>query len=820
MSPTAGRRDGVQAREASAGTPSSFVSAPASDVTLATLEFPAALEQVAGYAAGGLGAAAVRARRPLGEASLVRRELALVAEGLDLLASGDGLEPLPVPDLTAALDRLRVAGSVLDGADLLPIRATLAAARQIARELRRVEPRAPGIGALAEPVPDRAIEQRLDQSLDDDGGLLDGASPGLAAARREVQGARERLVRRLEAILRHADPQALPQGAAVTVRAGRYVIPVRRDSRARPTGLVHDESGSAGTLFIEPTEAIELGNALREAITRESREVLKVLRELTDLLRPHREVIRDAHAMCVCVDDLAARARYAHAVGGAVPEVGPAGGPLVIRNGRHPLLLARAEPAVPFDLSLDTGERTLLVSGPNAGGKTVLLKAVGVSAALVQAGVVPPVGDGSTFPVFTRFHADIGDHQSIAANLSTFSAHVAFLREVLTSADGGTLVLLDELGSGTDPAEGAALGWATLEALGHRGARTLATTHLGALKTFASELPGLVHGSLEFDAATLSPTYRFTRGVPGRSYGIAIARRLGVEPDVIARAETHVPEGERALDALLHDVQRREQTLRERERELAMQADEAAHHQAELTRQIDDVTAREQELHRRERDADRRARAGAREHLLEARRQVEAALAAAAAARTEDEARAARRMLEGEIGRMDGGTDGREGGRWDRRTQGPCEVDVGARVRLSGGGAGVVEEFRTDGKAVVRAGTVRLVVPATSIEAAWPPVEPVRAAHPSIGPSADPSASLDLDLRGMRVDEAEAALVAAVDAAILADQPFLRVIHGKGTGALRDRVHEVLHADRRVPRFALAPAHQGGSGVTMVEFGA
>jgi DNA mismatch repair protein MutS2 len=685
---------GVQA-QTSAGTPSAFP--VAADSVLATLEFLAALDHVAEHAAGPLGAAQVRERRPSADLALIGTELGLVAEGATLLGHGEGLEVVPVPDLSRTLARLRIQGSVLDGSDCVAVRLTLVAARQVARELRRVAPKAPALGALEVPVPDRRIESRLEQSVDPSGEVLDTASPELARARREVQASRDRLVRKLEQVMRGLDAQAVPPNPSVTVRSGRYVIPVRRDSRARPQGIVHDESGSAGTLFIEPTDAIEFGNALRAAIADESREVLRVFRELTELLRPHRDAIRFAHDMCVRADDATARARYLHGVRGTVPVVGPAGGPLQVQQGRHPLLLARGVATVPFDLVLEGAERTLLVSGPNAGGKTVLLKATGLFALLAQSGIAPPVGPGTVLPLFTQVFADIGDHQSIAADLSTFSAHVRVLRDVLGGADGGTLVLLDELGSGTDPAEGAALAWATLEALTRRGALTLATTHLGALKSLAAEEPGVVNGSLEFDLATLSPTYRFQKGLPGRSYGLAIARRFGVDSTVVARAEAQVPEGERALDRLLHAVEARDQVVRAREAEAAERLAVLERKVAELTAREEAVEAREQEARRRDREADQRARAQARAVLLDARRQVEAALEAAAAARSEAEGREARRLLEEAI-RAEGG---REGGVADGRVAGRADgqvVQPGMRVRLATGGVGTVEEVRPDGR--------------------------------------------------------------------------------------------------------------------------
>lgn len=800
------------------GTPSSL---PAEDLAdaLATLELAPVLELVAGYAAGPLGVARVRARRPVDDLDWIRGELARVGEVAALFRRGDRLLAEPVPDVARSLARLRIEGSVLDGIELAAIRAVLAAGRLVRDDLDRIAELAPAAAALRTELPPRGLERRLEQSLDPDGNLLDTASPQLAAARREIQQARQRLVRRLESLLRGLDAQTAITDATVTVRGGRYVIPVRRDSRARPAGIIHDESGSQGTLFIEPAEAIELGNALREAQAEEERETLRVLRELTDLLRPALPEIRAVLEMCVAVDDLVARARYAALHDAAVPEVAPAPAPLVVRNGRHPLLLAQSEPVVPFDLELGTGERTLLISGPNTGGKTVLLKAVGLAAALAQSGIVPPVGEGSRLPIFRRFFADIGDQQSIAASLSTFSAHVRMLRRVLDTADDRTLVLLDEVGSGTDPAEGAALAAATLVSLTRRGTVTLATTHLGALKELASHDPGIVNASLQFDAATLTPTYRFLKGVPGRSYGLAIARRLGVSDAILNDAEARVSEAERNLDRLLASVEERERELDALRRELAERTIEMDALAARLDRQAEDQTGREAELRRREKDAEQNARRQARQYLLEARQRVEDALAAARTAVDEAAAREARRIVEQGIQAWEP-TGTPERAPTDQRPGAPAAgpITPGARVRTPTGATGEVVELRGDDKALVQVGAVKIVfdVAALTPTAVRPSDRPTT--RPSDRPTTDRPLALEIDLRGMTGDEAEMAALAAVDAAVLAEQPFLRIIHGMGTGVVRERVRRVVASDRRIAKFGFAPRNQGGSGVTIVEF--
>jgi DNA mismatch repair protein MutS2 len=472
---------------------------------------------------------------------------------------------------------------------------------------------------------------------------------------------------------------------------------------------------------------------------------------------------------------------------------------------------------VPFDLTLEGAERCILLSGPNTGGKSVLLKAIGLTVALAQSGIVPPVGPGSALPIFTRLFADIGDRQSIAASLSTFSAHLALLRVILEEADDGSLVLLDEIGSGTDPAEGGALAAATLKALTRRGAVTIATTHLGSLKRLATSAAGIVNASLQFDAATLQPTYRLIKGVPGRSYGLAIARRLGLRADVLTEAEAQVPEAERSLDALLAAVEQRERDQMVREADLAARLAEVESRTEDLRAQAEGQGLREAALRKREREAERAAREQARAYLLEAREKVEAAIARADAAGGEA-AREARRLVEQAAAEEAGALRKLEEA--DRRSAGPADgFAVGTRVRMESGTVGEVLEARGDGKLVLRVGSLKLVADPASLTplpdkqgAARPPVRPS-----ALSASSAPSASFELDLRGMSGDEAEQVVLAALDAAVLAEQPYLRIIHGKGTGVVRERVQQVLQRDRRVRSHAFAPANQGGTGVTVAE---
>jgi DNA mismatch repair protein MutS2 len=764
---------------------------PATAEVLRQLEFARALDAVAGRAVGPLGAASVRGRLPSADATWLAGELATLAELQRLLIGGDGFRPEPIADLTPLLDQLEVPGTVLDGAALLELGRGLDAMRVVAAELKRVTEDAPRVGALRADVPPPALARDILQTFEPDGRVRDGADPGVDRARTHVREARARLIQLLERTLRGLAAHEASPDASVTVRDGRYVIPVARDARGRVPGIVHAESASGATLFIEPQGAVELGNALSAAEAAESRAVLALLRRLTDAARPHVTAAAAGLAMCVAADDLYARARYAADVQAAVPALGAAPGPHVLRGARHPLLLAEGVAAVPFDLELETGELALVVSGPNTGGKTVLLKAVGLMSALVQAGVVPPLGDGSALPVYETITSDIGDNQSIAASLSTFSAHLHALRDALTQAGPAVLVLLDEIGSGTDPIEGAALAAATLQTLVARGSRVVATTHLSDLKQLAAETPGIVNASLQFDAATLTPTYRLVKGIPGRSYGLVIARRLGLPPDVLDLAEGRTPEAERSLDAILADVERRAAVVGERETELDALAAQLGRREGQLARLRDELEQRERVAATRAAELEREGREQARHFLLEARKRVEQALGAARAAVTEAAAHEARRLVEQQISEEADALKQLE--------------DQLARKgwRVKGGPT----------PAAAAAGNTVRVVHRGRIKAT--PSGPEAAAPAPRSPAA--TAVSEVDLRGMTADEAAEAVDRALDAATLADIPVLRIIHGKGTGVLRQVVDQRLRGDRRVAVHRLAPPREGGTGVTIAE---
>jgi DNA mismatch repair protein MutS2 len=780
---------------------------------LDVLQFAEALGIVAGHASSPLGAEAVRSLHPSDSIAFVGDELRRVDQMSAFLYRAQDWQMPPLPDVRAALRRLGIGGSVLDAPELRDLAIVLRGSAATRRAVLQHSEDYPLLAEVAERLVRLDDEERqIRDAVDDAGDVRDSASTELGRVRREMRGARNRIVERLQQYVTSLPARFQVTDASVTVRDGRYVIPIRREARSEVGGLVHDESATGHTLFVEPPVAIELMNRLRELEIAEAREVQRILRELTGEIRPCRDAMQDAFDALIAIDSLFARARYALQVNGHRPEVEAGGHTFSVFEVRHPILLQTISEVVPFDLTLDPGERTMLVSGPNTGGKTVLLKAIGLIAALTQSGVIPPVGPGSRLPLFHDIFADIGDEQSIEASLSTFSAHVKNLREIVDAADAHSLALIDEMGSGTDPAEGGALADAILRILNRRGTLTIATTHLGQLKEIAAEEEGVINASLQFDSAELRPTYRLLKGVPGRSYGLAIARRLGMSDPVLDAAEAVLPSGERAASQLLEE-------LEEKDRALTAALADATNERARASRLLEDVRAREESLLRREREAERRTRQQARDILLNAREEVETAIrelreaASAGSAELDEAARAARRRVEERARRESARTPEEPAARGAGRG-----VQEGAHVRITASGLqGIVVEVRDD-RATVEVGGLRMHVPVKGLVLTDAPA-PMRKRQASRNSwsSPDLEVSSEVDLRGLRAEEVVTRVQPALDAAIQADLSSLRIIHGKGTGALREVVNELLKADGRVKSYRAGGVGEGGTGVTVAE---
>jgi len=780
---------------------------------LEVLEFGRVLERVARRASSELGRERVRALRPRSERDEVVRELARVAATLRFQEERPDWGLGPVPDVREPLQRLSAAGVVFEPLELHRVGELLSTSRLLRLELLQRGVSVPELYQIAERLVDHSqLEEALWRSVDAEGQVLSSASRELKRIRDGLRGAHAKIVRKLEVYLSTLPERFVVPDASVTIREGRYVIPVRREGKGEVGGIVHDESQTGATLYVEPPISLELMNQVRDLEREEGREIRRILGELTSRLQPEHHALLGALEALVDFDSLEARARTARAWKAAPPDVAASGERgLTIRGGRHPLLMeGSAGQVVPFDLDLAADERAMVVSGPNTGGKSVLLKAVGLTSALAQSGVVPAVGPGTRLSLFGSFFADIGDEQSIARNLSTFSAHLANLADIVEEADGSSLVLIDEMGTGTDPSEGAAIARSVIEELVARGATTLVSSHLGELKRLDTEGSGVVNASLQFDTERMEPTYRLVKGRPGRSFGIAIARRLGFPGEVLDRAEAYREEGGADLDEVLERLERQEEEVKALVRELETERAATARLRAE-------VEGREHTLTQAERSADERAQEEARKLLLEARAEVEEAIrqlreASEEGASLEEAAKDARRRVEQAARRHP-----KRGPRPKRDDE--VAVAAGDPVRIeSTGSRGKVLEVRDD-RVLVESGALRIEVSLADLavlDEGEITAGPERRGWSSYAAAA---ARTETDLRGMRLHEMEIELGRALDEAIVGGLSELRIIHGKGTGALRARAGELLAGDSRVREFRTGRPAEGGTGVTVAIFG-
>lgn len=792
------------------------------DHALRVIEFDRVLAAIGERAVSEPGRLAVLALRPLSESAAAGRALAGVDELRALLEGSEGCALDPIPVLDGALRRLAIEEAPLEASQLR----ACARVMSVARAARRLDARLDREGLPALHVGrlwgEAALEKRIVRTFDAAGAVADGASPELRRIRRALGTRRGRLVDELTRYAASLPERVRVPDASVTVRNGRYCIPVRREGKGIAGGLVHDASASRRTLFVEPARAIGAMNEIRELELSEAREVERVLRDLSSAVRARSTQLAASYGALVELDALRARALFASEMNASPPTFGTsAPEPIRIRGARHPLLAMDAGGAVPFDLDLSAGERVILVSGPNAGGKTVFLKTLGLLSALAQSGVVPPLAAGSRIPFFRRLFAVIGDEQSIEASLSTFGAQARNLAEILHEAGERDLVLFDEIGSATDPVEGGALAAASLRRLAGQVRLTVATTHLGDLKRLGDERAAAVNASLEFDGSRLEPTYRLVRDRPGRSYALVIAARLGVPGDVLADARDRLGPDHVSLDTLLARLEAERGEVKDLRARLERRAGETAERERELD-------SRETALVDSERAAARRREAERQATLREARERVEAAIsrlesefAVGDGARRREAKRAARGEVERALRassralRAMGEAEPSPGG-------GTASIGEVVKWSASDRPARLVE-IRED-RGVIEVGELRLEVPLRDLTPH--PGSEVRAPGPrgtrESGRAAERRPDFDVatevDLRGLRVDEVDGTLNPAVDAAVVGDVPWLRVIHGKGTGALRERVRQLLVGDPRIRRFRAGEANEGGTGVTVVEF--
>jgi DNA mismatch repair protein MutS2 len=714
------------------------------------------------------------------------------------------------PDLRPIMDRAERPGSALDGPELAAFIPFLDASGRLRAHGYRVAAVAPGLGRRFSQLQDfPALKDLLTRTLTDEGALKDDASPELKRVRSRVRDLRREIVKRLEALFALADADALFHDRFVTVRRGRYVVPVRSEARGRVRGLVHDRSQSGATLFVEPEPVVEANNELMQSLREEEREVKRILEALTSEVRSRLAELRGAVEEIGALDLITARARLAERMDASEPELDP-GKTVALSRARHPLLLARSwkEPdfaVVPVDLLLSSEGPLLLVTGPNAGGKTAALKCLGLSVLMAQAGLHLPAREGSRLPVFSRLFAVVGDDQSVAEDLSTFSAFVKQVKTILAESDAASLVLLDELGAGTDPEEGAALARAILEELEARGTLVMATTHLEPLKAFAATHPGAQNASVEFDETRLTPAFRLLYGRPGRSYALTIGARLGLPERVIERARALRSGQAKNLEALLASLDAQARESAEGLRTLETERSQAAALLAQAQRELAEARARAAETIAR-------AKAEAAALVGKIRQAV---------AHEWEQLRASERSRRGlEASRKRVATISAGLADLEAPPQQGATPQLGDTVEVSHLGLKGRLVAMGGGTATVQGGGVTLRVPARALRSASGAgilTGPSSVAVPPGTIPGKPGVPAELHLLGKTREEAQAAVEKYLDDAFLGGLPRVRLVHGKGTGALRKAVHGLLAVHPLVESFRPGERYEGGASATVVE---
>ncbi len=774
------------------------------------LELGGVLELLAARTRTEPGRAAARGLAPASNPDDVALRLERLREMMALEASGEAPTLPPLEDPATALDQVRIPGGVAEGEALRLLVAVAEAGAGLARHLRGQREAAPGLAELAREQPDLEPLRRAARGVfAEDGSLQDRASPELAAIRRRLATAGERLRRRMASFLEGPEAERYLRDEYVTQRNGRFVIPVRADSRDAVEGIVHGASTSGATLFVEPLETVGLNNDLVRLQEEEAAEVRRILAELSAAAREAAPALEAASRLIAQVDLLLAAARLGRDFD-ARPAALAAAGELELQEARHLLLEARLRQAggsaVPISLALSPRERVLVVSGPNTGGKTVALKTVGLAALMTQAGLPVPARR-AVLPVFRQVLADIGDHQSIAENLSTFSSHITALVRMCRAVAGPALVLLDELGTGTDPEEGAALGVAVVESFRRREALVLVTTHHNGLKAYAEATPGVRNASVEFDEATLRPTYRLLHGVAGRSGGLDIAARLGLPEEIVEHARSLLGEGgrtaERYIGQLAEKVARAEE-----DRRAAAETLSAARAEREAARDREERQA--QEVQARLAAAEERVRKEMDRAAREVLRKLEATAGRREAQQRQQKARAeftglARRARgEGEGGGAGSGAEAR-----------PGPLAAGDRVRLQAfGREGTVEQVSGERVTVIVAGR-RFVVGTGEVTRLAPAPAPAAGRSGQVSAPEPSDLPVELHLLGKRVEEALDELERYLDRALMAGWREVRIVHGHGTGRLKSAVRERLADHPAVLRFRPGAAGEGGDGATV-----
>lgn len=781
---------------------------------LHTLEYRKILNTLQGFAQTTMGKKKADTLEPVGDLEEVKRLLQQTDEAFKF----DRLKGSPsfggIVDITASIKRSEIGGT-LNPHELLGISNTTLASRRLKRQIATLheDEKVESLFFISDQLSEqKALEDEIRSCIEDNAEVADSASVTLGQIRRELRGGEARIREKLDSMIRSSTVSKMLQDQLITIRGDRFVIPVKAEYRSYFGGIVHDQSGSGATLFIEPESIVAMNNKLRETRIREEREIEVILQKLTALVSEQAEWLLDDVDLLGTLDFIFAKSRLARELKATLPRMNDRGF-IKLKKGRHPLIAI--ENVVPTDIELGNDYTSIIVTGPNTGGKTVTLKTIGLLSLMAMSGLFVPAEDGSQLCVFDAIYADIGDEQSIEQNLSTFSSHMTNIIRILKNMTTKSLVLLDELGAGTDPAEGSALAISILEHMHQTGCRMVATTHYSELKAYAYERKGVINASMEFDVNTLSPTYRLLVGVPGRSNAFAIAERLGLPSNILDYARGEVKEEDQRVENMIASLEENRLTA-EQERE------KAEHLRADMEK----LRSRHQsELEKLEQQRDRRiekAEEDARLIVDKARAEAEKIIAELRQLAMEEGASVKEHKLIAARKQLDE-AEPEKRKKTVKRTSAPKARAIGPGDEVlvySLNQKGHVVEMSGSKEAVVQLGIMKMKVSLDDLElkqSASTVVTPKQKPVTGMKRTRDDNVKSELDLRGANLEEALMETDRFIDEAFLANLGQVYIIHGKGTGILRSGIQDYLRKHRHIKSYRLGNYGEGGNGVTVAE---
>ncbi len=778
--------------------------------SIQVLEYEKVIDLVSRYAISVVGKQMVLGFQPIDDIENIRARQRLISEAIWIIDSGEAVPLYSINDLSPIIDKASVPGSVLDEKSLLEVAKLAKASRHARAFLEKKKSEVPNLWKTVSDLADLSdLEHEIEDAIDVDGNIKDTASARLKEIRRARIRLSEKIRSALEEIIASNTSRIYLQDEIITIRNGRYVIPVRSDSKSRIAGIVHDTSQSGATVFIEPLKTVELNNSLRSLDLEEKEEILRILRFLTSEVAKVSDHLRMALERISLVDAIFACARFAKDFNCSAPVITEKP-TLRLRNARHPILVEMfrrgdIEKVVPLDL--DVTRKGVIITGPNAGGKTVALKTIGLLVLLSRVGLHIPCGDGTEIGLFDDVFADIGDEQSIEMNLSTFSSHTGNIVRILNKADSRSLVLLDEIGAGTDPSEGAALARSVIEELIQRDAMVIATTHQSDLKVFAHENPDLENASMEFDEVNMAPTYRLILGIPGASHAFEIASRIGMPEHLLERAKGYIGEERVRLEDLSRDLALRIRSLEEEKQHVEIE-------KRKLRSMVEEYEKRLAELRSEEKKIRKQALLEARSIVEGARRMIAEITESVKRKRpTLPEVREIAKMVAQESQEISKAIEEIE----EPKAEKPLEkVRVGetAFVVPFGKDCVILSEPDENGKVEVAVGSIRAEVSLGDLCEPHEKVANESVSHMEFKPKEVP---MEIDVRGLTADDAWAEVERYLDDAALYGYDWVRIIHGKGKGILARKIWEMLASHPAVRNYRFAEMNQGGTGVTIVE---